>query len=112
MPETLLSLFPAPNDLLALEPEELGGAVMECARTAMQRQMFAIDDLTAPLFPHVGGYPHNVREPVMLALAASCSWLVTQGLIVRDPQQPGPFYRLTKRGEGYQSRAGIEQYRK
>jgi hypothetical protein len=113
MVQTLLSIFPNPADLLALEPEELGGVILEVAPGVMQHGIFNDGYLSAQLFPAVGtGYQHNVHRPVELALAEALSWLESQGLIVIDPGQPLKSYVLTRRAKTLRTRADVEAYRK
>jgi hypothetical protein len=54
MTTTLLSVFPNPEELLALEPEELGGVILEIAPGVIQNGMFGIHSLLAQLFQLVG----------------------------------------------------------
>jgi hypothetical protein len=113
MPDTLLSLFPDPNDLLSREPEELGGAVLEVAPGVMQNGMFNIPGLLAPLFPPTrNGYPVGLQNEVRLAVAEALSWLVNQGLVMLDPDQPASWYRPTRRGAQLKTRADVETFRK
>ena len=91
MADTLLSVFPNPNpdDLLALEPEDLAGILLEVVPGVMQNAMFNLNGLEAQLFHMTGStYPVGVRRPVQLALAEALSWLVSQGLLLVDPNQP------------------------
>ncbi len=53
MPDTLLSIFPNPDDLLSLPPEELGGVILEIAPGVMQNGMFNMAGLLAQLFPSI-----------------------------------------------------------
>ena len=113
MTETLLSLFPDPDDLLSLEAEELGGVVLELASPVMQNGLFNISGLVAQVSQSVGpSYPSNKQRAVTLALAEAVSWLVTQGLMVEDPQQNRDWYVFTRRGQSLQVRADVEAYRK
>jgi hypothetical protein len=50
LPETLLTIFPNPDDLLALEPEDLAGVLLEVVPGVMQNGHFGIQDLLAQLF--------------------------------------------------------------
>src|SRR5260221_1985520 len=112
----MLSLFevlPNPDDLRALEPEELGGILLEIIPGVLQNGIFSATDLTASLFPLVGGgYPQGVQRSVILAVAEALSWLTTQGLIIRDPQQPAAFFLPTRRAGKLKSRADVEAFRK
>jgi hypothetical protein len=113
MPGTLLSIFPNPDDLLALEPEELGGVILEVAPGAMQNSMFNIAGLLAPLFPQIGnGYPVGLHSDVRLAVAEALSWLTNQGLVILDPDQPASWYHLTRLGATLKTRADVNAFRK
>lgn len=113
MAQTLLSIFPTPNDLLALESEELGGVILEIAPSVIQNGMFTHEVLARQLFQTSGlTYPIGVRQSVELAIAEALSWLVSQGLLVLDPNQPAKWYVLTRRAKTYRTRADVEAYRK
>src|SRR5882724_4089698 len=108
MTQTLLAAFPNPKDLLALEPEELGGVILELASG-----MFNINGLLDPLFGRPGqSYPSDSHRPVELAVAEALSWLVSQGLIMRDPGQPAKWYVRTRRAQALRRRADVEAFRK
>jgi uncharacterized protein (TIGR02391 family) len=112
-PPSLLSLFPQPRDLLALTPEDLGGAIIEAVPPLIQNGMFTIDSLLNPLYQIVGpAYPPGTQTTVSLAFAEALSWLITQGLIVIDPGQPALWYRLTRRAANLRTRADVEAFRK
>lgn len=111
--QTLISIFPNPNDLLALEPEELGGVILEIAPGVIQNGMFNLHSLSAQLFSAVGNsYPSGMHRPVVLALAEALSWLFSEGLLVLDPDQPAQWYRITRRESSLRTRADVEVYRK
>ena len=113
MASTLLSIFPNLDDLLALDPENLAGVLLEIVPGKMQNAMFNLNGLEAQLFTVVGTtYPPGVSRPVQLALAEALSWLVSQGLLLIDPNQPALWYVLTRRGRNLRSRADVEAYRK
>jgi hypothetical protein len=98
---TLLSLFPKPEDLLALTPEDLGGVIIELMPPLLQNGMFNPAALNASLFQIVGpSYPSGSTRAVELVIAEALSWLVTQGLLIPDPGQPSPgFYVPTRRAQ-------------
>jgi Protein of unknown function (Hypoth_ymh) len=110
---SLLSVFPAPKDLLAVTPEDLGGVVIEVAPSVMQNGMFTIDHLLSQLYQIVGpSYPPGSKAPIALALAEAVWWLVTQGLLVIEPGQPAIWHRLTRRATNIRTRAEVEAFRK
>src|SRR2546425_756727 len=93
MTQTLLSIFPKPNDLLALEPEELGGVILELAPDVSQNAGFTIQAFRDQLFKPTGdGYPSQIMSPVIRTIAEALSWLVSQGLIIHNPEQHANFY--------------------
>jgi hypothetical protein len=114
MEKSLLSIFPDYNDLLSLELEELGSVLLEMVPGAMHNNLFNIEALLAQTFSPIGtSYPPDVRRPVTLALAGAVSWLVTQGLLLEDPNQSARgWYVLTKRAKSLRTRADVEAYRK
>jgi hypothetical protein len=86
MTQSLLSIFPNPEDLLSLEPEDLAGVLLEVVPGVMQNGHFGFGDLEAQLFRPFGEtYSQGVHRPVELAIAEAVSWLVSQGLLVIDP---------------------------
>ncbi|MGH6678385.1 MAG: hypothetical protein ACREDL_05500, partial [Bradyrhizobium sp.] len=111
---TLLTILPDPKDVLALEPEDLGGIILEIAPGIMQNGMFAHGYLMAQLFDGFGRptYPANYREPVANALAEALSRLLTFGLLIEDPGQPARWYRPTRRAQSLKNRTDVEQFRK
>lgn len=86
---TLLSLFPKPEDLLALTPKDFGGVIIEVMPALLQNGMFNPAALTASFFQIVGpSYPPGSKRAVELVIAEALSWLVTQGILVPDPGSP------------------------
>jgi hypothetical protein len=110
---SLLTVFPTPNDLLAVTPEDLGGIEIEVAPSVMERGMFTIHHLTNPLYQISGlSYPQGSKERIALALAEAVAWLQSQGLLVIDPGQPTPWYRPTRRAAALKTRVDVEAFRK
>jgi hypothetical protein len=111
---TLLSLFPKPEDVLALAPEDFGGVIIELMPPLLQNGMFNPTMLIAQVYQVVGAsYPPGSRPAVELAIAEAISWLVTQGLFVPDPGQPSPgFYVPTRRAKSLRTRIDVEAFRK
>lgn len=109
----LTDVFEGPGDLLRLEPEELAGFLIEVIPSAIQNGMFLWQTIVQQAFPPSGGgWQRTADRDVTLAIAESLGWLISQGLVIRDPYQPGEWYLLTRRGKSLSSRADIEAYRK
>lgn len=111
---TLLSLFPKPEDVLALTPEDLGGVIIELIPPLLQNGMFNPAALLAQVYQVVGAsYPSGSRRAVELAVAEAICWLVTEGLLVPDPGQPSPgFYVPTRRAQSLKTRTDVDAFHK
>lgn len=111
---TLLSLFPKPEDVLALTPEDFGGVIVELVPPLLQNGMFNPAALLAQVYQISGpSYPPGSRRAIELAVAEAISWLVTQGLLVPDPGQPSPgFYVPTRRAQSLKTRIDVDAFRK
>jgi uncharacterized protein (TIGR02391 family) len=113
MPTALTAIFPNPKDFFALEPEELAGILVELIPSVSQQAGFLIESLMTPMFPvQGGGYPPAVQGQVAVTLAEAFSWLETQGIIVRNPNQPAAWYLLTRRGQALKTHTDVEAFRK
>jgi len=96
-----------------MEPEELAGILVEIIPGVSQSAGFLLEDLLNPFFPaQGGGYPQSAQANIVLALAEALSWLKTQGIIVKNPTQPAPWYLLTRRGRTLKTRTDLEAFRK
>lgn len=110
---TLLNVFPTPNDFLTLAPEELAGVLVEFIPSLSQWSGFTNHDLLNPLFPpQGGGYPVGTQSEVAVALAEALSWLITQGIVVQNPNQSAGRYLITRRGQSLKTRTDVEAFRK
>lgn len=109
---TLREIFAGPSDLLRLGPEELAGVLIEVIPSAIQHDKFVAQALLQALYPVQGGGWEGSDRPVILAIAEAMAWLISQGLLMRDPSQPGEWYLLTRRGRQLSSRIDVEAYRK
>jgi uncharacterized protein (TIGR02391 family) len=57
-------------------------------------------------------YPHHLGPAVNFALAEAISWLITQGLLIENPEQPAIWYRPTRRAAALKTRIDVERFRK
>lgn len=111
---TLLDILPNTDDLLALEPEELAGILLEVLPGMMQSAGVVFSRIEQDVYPPLGpgGYDRMQSEDVSLVLAEALSWLETQGLVVKNPDQPQhTWYVITRRGRRLRTRADVETYR-
>jgi hypothetical protein len=112
MPKYIDSMLPNPEDLLALEPEELAGFVIEHFNSlpANERDSLHPDNFVNPNSSPVNKYPRQYQDRVARALMEAWEWLVREGLFARKPSSPG-WYFITRRGERIKTRSDLEVYR-
>jgi hypothetical protein len=113
-PPTLASLFPKPEDVLALAPEDFGGVIFELMPPLLQNSLFNPATLIDHLYrPPNAPYPIASMRDIHLAVAEAVSWLVSEGLLVCDPGQPSnAFYVPTRRAKALKTRIDVDVFRK
>ena len=109
---TLRAFIREPADLLRLEPEELGGILIEVLHDGSIRERFTWNELVQQLYPPQGGGIGGKVDAAIFIIYEAISWLVSQGLAMRDPGQSGEWYVLTRRGQAMKTTADVEAYRK
>lgn len=111
--QTLLTVFPKAEDLLATPAEDLGAILIELIPPIMQNGLFNPSALIAQLYQAVGpSYPPGTHRAVIRVLTEAIAWLVNVGLLAPDMEQPGPgFFILTRRAQALTTRADVEAYR-
>src|SRR5438874_9579934 len=85
------TILPNAEDLLALEPEELAGVVLEHfnSLSAHERESIHPDNFVNPNFSPVNHYPRQFQDRVAKALMEAWEWLVRENLLARKPSSPG-----------------------
>lgn len=103
-----------PEDLLALAPEDLAGIILEIVPTLLQHNgLFGIGHIIHPVYQsYQSRFPFHTKQNVTIAIAEALSWLVSQGLVIPDPDQPTHWYRLTRKGSRLPTRTDVEVFRK
>lgn len=97
---TLTSLFPDPDVLLALAPEELGPIVLRLACDARPNGPILPNDVDAQVNgDHAGlnGYPLSKKPELYLALGEAWNWLRVHGLVI-PPDPSAPWLQVSRRG--------------
>jgi len=107
------SVMPDAQALLALEPEELAGVVLQHLNSVSQewpgiltRRIFCASNEI------VEGYPRDLWEPIQRALVEAWAWLEREGLIAWDPKLEGEWVFITRRGQRMGSASDLDAYRK
>jgi len=108
--------FPEPETLLALEPEELVGYLLEFYHSIKeqygQREVMRVEWLESSsgrIDDKYDSYPPRYHEPISMALMEALSWLEREGLVA--PWKPGCYF-VTRRGKTLKNRADVEGFRK
>jgi uncharacterized protein (TIGR02391 family) len=110
---TLHSLIPDPEQVLALEPEELAGAILEVLSTLPSGSgLFTLQGFSSRSGP-VAEYPSH-HEQIMKALTEAWVWLEREGLLAPMPGQigGGSYVFVTRRGQAVATRTQLDSYRR
>ncbi|MBA3527667.1 MAG: TIGR02391 family protein [Sphingomonas sp.] len=106
-------VFAGPAELLGIEPEELAGVLLEVIPSVTQRGMFVWQNFTEQVFPPGGGgWPRSGFSDVAQAIAEALNWLMSQGLVIYEPEQTGEWMRLTRRAQSIKTKVDWQAYRK
>ncbi len=107
---SIYSIIQNHEALLALEPEELAGVVIEYFNT--------LEEGHPDLNKHNFGMPHAVREyppdhqnKISMALMEAWSWLEREGLIAQKPGSDQGFVFVTRRGQRLKKSSDLKAYR-
>lgn len=96
------TVLPDSNILLALEPAELGGVVLELLKTqAGNAGNRSNKNIQRGAFIHldkVQGYPIGDRQAILDALSESWNWLESAGLIAQSGDDNHLVFFITRRG--------------
>jgi uncharacterized protein (TIGR02391 family) len=111
---SLIDFAPSADDLLKIEPEDLGLILMRLIHAGLPAQtIFTMSRFETPLWrENRPGYPQHRRKQVARAIAEAWQWLMTEGLIMPAPDQSADWFCLTRRGERLKTSADTEAYRK
>ena len=110
--QSIHSLIPNPEALLALEPEELAGFVLEIFNSSVrkERELVSAGNFISPEW--LRDYPHEHQNDIRYALVEALVWLKNEGLIAQDPGQGEGWVFITRRGRKLKNPFTVEAYRK
>jgi len=113
MAVSFYSVLPDPDVLLALEPEELAGALIQHFNSLPDYERTSIhpDNFTNPNGPPISSYSQEYQGRVGEALMEAWEWLVREGLMARKPGSPG-WYFVTRRGKQINNADQFTAYKK
>jgi uncharacterized protein (TIGR02391 family) len=108
------SIIPNPEDLLALEPEELAGVVLEVLNSLHpSNTIFTLTAFASSSGP-AAAYPDQHRAAIQEALTEAWVWLEREGLLAPRPGQlgGGSYVFVTRRGKRLVNRSDFLSYRR
>ena len=105
----LHDLVPDTDTLLALEPEELAGVLLELLNHVDPTR--GLNRYNESLSHNVKEYPPEQREAISGALMEAWAWLEREGFIVQKPASQD-WLMLSRRARRLRNRAGLDAYRK
>lgn len=91
-------LIPDSDALLALEPEELAGVVLQHLASQGPRAS-DLNRYNFGLEHTVKGYPREKQDAASKALMEAWVWLEREGLLAPRPGDSGDWVFITRRGE-------------
>lgn len=112
MSKSIFSIIPDPETLLALEPEELAGVVLEYLNSLSESERGQLNRYNFSLRHTVKDYPDQYQERITQALMEAWVWLEREGLIAPKPGSEGEWVFITRRGRRLKKAADLQAYRR
>jgi len=109
--KSIYSIVPEPEVILALEPEEVAGVVLEHLNSInIPHEVGALNRHNFSLVGTVKEYPEQYRHQILEVLMEGWVWLEREGLIAPRPGQDRDWIFITRRGKQIKSRAKYRAY--
>ena len=109
---SIYSLVPDPNIVLALEPEELAGVLIEYFNSLSPHDEKQINRYNLSLPSTLKDYPEQYRVQISQALMEAWIWLEREGLIAPRPGTQGEWFFITRRGQSLTKASDLKTYQK
>src|SRR3989304_9642273 len=107
---SLISMLPTPEALLALEPEELAGVLLQHLNSLEPRERNNLNRHNFGMEHTVRDYPSGVSTQLLAALLEAWVWLEREGLLVPKPGSDG-WSIISRRGQRLTTKAAVDSYR-
>jgi len=92
------SILPDPEVLLALEPEEVGGFLLQYLNSLPEDEQKRLNFYNFSSSHFVRDYPKPLHEKIKYAFMEGVIWLENEGLIAPRPEGQRDFVFITRRG--------------
>jgi uncharacterized protein (TIGR02391 family) len=107
---SLTDVLSTSDSLLALTPEDLGMVLIQISQTRNQPHLL-LSDFVIPFYSNNNpNFPYNTKKAVTRAVAEAWQWLLSEGLIIQDPEQSGDYFCMTRKAHKLKTRLDIEAY--
>ena len=108
--QSIYSLISDPEALLALEPDELAGLVLEYLNSLPSSELGQLNRYNFSLSHTVQEYPDQYKNEISHALMEAWVWLENEGLIAPEPGKQGEWVFITRRGRRVKKSTNLEAY--
>jgi len=111
MSKSLVSLFPDPEQVLQLSPEELAWVILEILTSKTDDELRQLANHHVLTFQEAKPYP-RLREEVKKVLVEGWAWLQRECLIAPRPGSGADYFIITRKGRQVTSKLEMEAYRR
>ncbi len=108
----LYDIIPDCNALLSLEPEEIGGIILEYLNSLPEGEPNQFNRYNFTLPHTVSKYPPQKHDEILQALMEGWIWLEREGLLAPKPSTQGGWVFITRRGKKLKNREGLATYKR
>lgn len=112
MAKSIISLVPEAEDLLALEPEEVGAIVLLHLRSLGESEKGNLNRYNFSLNYTYKDYPEQCHKKIGEILMEGWMWLEREGFIAPRPEDNFNWYFITRRGMKVNEALDVDRYRK
>ncbi len=108
---SIFSLLPDTETLLAFEPEELAGYLLEYLNSLSNAERGILNRYNFSLHG-AEGYPQQHRDNISKALMEAWVWLEREGMIAPKPGEQGEWIFITRRGQQLRGHTDLEAFQR
>ena len=109
---SIYSFVPDPDALLALEPEELAGVLMQHLNELPPSEQRQLNRYNFGLGHTFREYPQVHAEAIGRAVMEAWSWLEREGLLAANPGSQGEWVFITRRGRQLTTQEDVRKCRR
>lgn len=110
MAKSIFSLVPEAEDLLALEPEEVGGVILTHIHSLDQSAKANLNRYNFSLIYTYKEYPESYHDKIAAVLMEGWLWLEREGFLAPKPGSDGSWFFITRRGMKVSAALDVASY--